>query len=132
MKKKQFEKLKADLLERGYKVYHQQWHHEDYVIGKGFHKSDNHWEEDRSAYQIILSVYDYDILTLSHYTDDSCAGVKLSLVLQMPSPVDLCSLEDNFNDEPYSGDTDTEITINEDEVGDIDINPIHLPRTRVC
>jgi len=52
--------------------------------------------------------------------------------LQMPSPVDLCSLEDNFNDEPYSGDTDTEITINEDEVGDIDINPIHLPRTRVC
>lgn len=80
----------------------------------------------------VLSVYDYDILTLSHYTDDSCAGVKLSLVLQMPSPVDLCSLEDNFNDEPYSGDTDTEITINEDEVGDIDINPIHLPRKKLC
>ena len=59
MKKKQFEKLKKSLLERGYKVYHQQWHHEDYIIGKGFHKSDNKWEEDRSAYQIILSVYDY-------------------------------------------------------------------------
>lgn len=80
----------------------------------------------------ILSVYDYDILTLSHYTDDVSAGVKLSLVLQMPSPVNLCTLDDNFNDEPYSGDTDTEITINEDEVGDIDINPIHLPRTKVC
>ena len=63
MKKEQFEKLKADLLERGYKVYHQQWHHEDYVLCKGFHKADNHWEEDRSAYQIILSVYDYSLHT---------------------------------------------------------------------
>lgn len=59
MNKKQFEKLKTELLERGYKTYHQQWHHEDYVIGNGFHKYDNQWEEDRNAYQIILSVYDY-------------------------------------------------------------------------
>ena len=59
MNKKQFEKLKKSLLVRGYKVYNQQWHHEDYVIGKGFHKSDNKWEENRNAYQIIISVYDY-------------------------------------------------------------------------
>lgn len=84
------------------------------------------------AYRGILSVYDYSILTLARYTDDSSAGVKLSLVLQMPSPLNLCTLDDNFNDEPYSGDTDTEITINEDEIGDIDINPIHLPKNRVC
>lgn len=80
----------------------------------------------------VLSVYDYDILTLSRYTDDSTAGVKLSLVLQMPSPVNLCELDDNFNDEPYVDDPDREIDINDEEIGDIDIKPIHLPRTNHC
>lgn len=84
------------------------------------------------AFRGILSVYDYSILTLAHYTDDDAAGVKLSLVLQMPSPLNLCTLDENFNDEPYSGDTDTEITINDDEVGDIDLRPIHLPTNRTC
>ena len=86
----------------------------------------------KEEFKGILSVYDYSILTFAHYTDDDSAGVKLSLVLQMPNPVNLCELDDNFNDEPYSGDTDTEITINEDEVGDISMNPIKLPRNRVC
>lgn len=79
-----------------------------------------------------LSVYDYSIVTLSHYTDDQAAGVKLSLVLSMPSPVDLCMLYDNFNDEPYQDEPDAEITINNDEVGDIDIKPIKLPKNRRC
>lgn len=80
----------------------------------------------------ILSVYDYSILTLSHYTDDSSAGVKLSLVLQMPSPVNLCTLDDNFNDEPYEDEEDAPIDVDDKDVGDLDINPIHLPRNRVC
>lgn len=80
----------------------------------------------------VLSVYDYDILTLSRYTDDSTAGVKLSLVLQMPSPVNLCTLDDNFNDEPYEDDPDREIDINDEEIGDINITPIHLPRINHC
>lgn len=80
----------------------------------------------------VLSVYDYDILTLSRYTDDSTAGVKLSLVLQMPSPVNLCELDDNFNDEPYEDEPDHEIDINTSDIGDIDINPIHLPRNINC
>jgi hypothetical protein len=48
----------------------------------------------------------------------------------MPNPVDLCTLDDNFNDEPYSGETDTEITIDKDEVGDIELNPISLPLSK--
>ena len=88
--------------------------------------------DTQDEYKGSLSVYDYSILTLSHYTDDSSAGVKLSVVLEMPNPVSMCNLEDNFNDEPYSGDTDTEITISGDTVGDIDIEPIHLPRSRTC
>ena len=84
------------------------------------------------AYKGVLSVYDYSILTLSHYTDDNAAGVKLSLVLQMPNPVNLCTLDDNFNDEPYEDEPDNEININNDEIGDIDINPITLPTNRIC
>lgn len=88
--------------------------------------------EESDEYDGILSIYDYSLLTLSHFTDDNAAGVKLSLVLQAPSPVNLCTLEDNFNDEPYSGDTDTEITISGDTVGDITINAIKLPKNRTC
>lgn len=88
--------------------------------------------DTKPQFQGILSVYDYSILTLSHYSDDDSAGVKLSLILQMPSPLNLCELDNNFNDEPYSDDSDTEITINEDEIGDIDLKPITLPRNRNC
>lgn len=88
--------------------------------------------DTQEAFKGVLSVYDYSILTLSHYSDDNSAGVKLSLVLQMPSPVNLCTLDDNFNDEPYEEEKDKEIDINDDEVGDIDLNPIHLPINRRC
>ena len=85
-------------------------------------------------YYNVLSVYDYSILTLSHYSDDSSCGVKLSVILEMPNPVSLCTLDDNFNDEPYSGDTDTEITISGNtEVGeDLVIKTIKLPKNRNC
>lgn len=61
MNKQEFEKLEKHLLENGYRKYTQQWHHEDYIIGKSFHKDDNQWEEGRAAYQIIISVYDWTI-----------------------------------------------------------------------
>lgn len=88
--------------------------------------------DTQEAFQGVLSVYDYSILTLSHYTDDNAAGVKLSLVLEMPSPVDLCSLEDNFNDEPFEDEPDKEIDLNEEEIGDIDLKPITLKKTKNC
>lgn len=84
--------------------------------------------DTQEAFKGVLSVYDYSILTLSHYTDDNAAGVKLSLVLEMPSPVNLCTLEDNFNDEPYEDEPDNEIDLNINEIGDIDLKPIELPK----
>lgn len=84
------------------------------------------------AYRGILSVYDYSILVLSHYTDDDSAGVKLSLVLEMPSPLNWCTIDDNFDDEPHEDEPDREIDIDVDEITDIDINPIHLPRQKNC
>lgn len=88
--------------------------------------------DTQEVFQGVLSVYDYSILTLARYTDDSSAGVKLSLVLQMPNPVNLCTLEDQFDDEPHKEEEDMKIDINEDEVGDIEISPIHLPINRKC
>ena len=88
--------------------------------------------DSQEEYQGILSVYDYDILTLSHYTDDSSAGVKLSLVLQMPSPLNWCNLDENFDDEPHKEEEDHKIDVPTDEVGDITINPIRLKRNREC
>ena len=61
MNKQEFEKLENLLFERGYRKHTQQWHHEDYIIGKAFHKYDNQWEENRAAYQIIISVYDWTL-----------------------------------------------------------------------
>lgn len=80
----------------------------------------------------VLSIHDYDILTLSHFTDDNSAGVKLSLELAMPNPVNLCSLDENFNSEPYTPEPDKPIDIDTDEVGEIDIRPIKLPINNRC
>lgn len=46
-----------------------------------------------------LSIHDYDYLLLSHFTDDASAGVRLSLELVIPNPINLCTYLDNFNDE---------------------------------
>lgn len=86
------------------------------------------WDE----YKGVLSIHDYSILTLSEYSDDNSSGVKLSVVLEVPSPLNLCSLDENFNDEPYEDDPDQEIDIDDNEVGDIEISPIHLPINRKC
>lgn len=69
MNKEQFDELKAQFLNNGYKQYGQQWHHEDYIIGKSFHKWDNPWEEGRAAYQIIISVYDWTIKEKPFYNN---------------------------------------------------------------
>ena len=86
--------------------------------------------DNMPQYHGILSVYDYSIMTLSHYTDDDSSGVKLSLVLQAPSPLSLCTLQDNFNDEPYE-DTeskDNEITVTDRNDKELDVHPVKLPR----
>lgn len=74
-----------------------------------------------------LSVYDYSILTVDHMTDDDSAGVKLSLQLQIPSPVDLCTYEDDF--EPYIPEPDDNpITVPDNTIGNITLKPTKLPK----
>lgn len=80
----------------------------------------------------IVSLYDWSILTIDRFTSDSNCGVKISVVLNVKSPVNLCEYEDWFNDEPYEDDEDHEIDIDETEIGDIDITPIKLLKNRNC
>lgn len=80
----------------------------------------------------LISLYDWSILTLDRFSDDANAGVKVSVVLNAVSPINFCDFENWFNDEPYKDDDDKEININNDEIGDIEIRPIHLPTNRIC
>lgn len=55
--------------------------------------------ENDAKYKAILSVYDYSMLTLSHFTNDNAFGQRITLELQVPNPVNMCALSDNFDDE---------------------------------
>lgn len=84
-------------------------------------------------YKGFLRVYDYSILTLDRYSEESNAGVKLSVVLEYPNPVNLCILEDKFNEEPYTPEQDTEIDVDTTPVSEeLIITPIKLPKNRDC
>lgn len=83
------------------------------------------------SYKGILSVYDYNLLNVSHYTDDDLFGTRMSIYLTMPSPVNECNIKD-FIDElnEYYKEEDKEITINKPEINidNININPVKLKK----
>ena len=81
-------------------------------------------------YQGILSVYDYSILTLSHFTAQDNAGVKLTLVLEIPNGMNLC--ENTLNDEPYEEEKDLDIEIDTKEQNEFELKKIKLPINPVC
>lgn len=82
-------------------------------------------------YKNILSVYDFNMLNVSHYSDDNLFGVRMSLYLTMPSLVNQCNIND-FIDElnEYQKEEDKEITIKKPEIdiNNIDIRPIKLKK----
>lgn len=81
----------------------------------------------------LVSLYDWSILTLDRFSNDNNSGVKLSVVLNVVSPINLCEYQNWFNDSPYEEDKDNPIDIDgDDELGDIDINPITLSSKRKC
>ena len=61
MTPQKFKILSQSLYDKGYKKYNQQWHNEDYVIGKSFLVGMNRWEENRAPYIITLAIYDYTL-----------------------------------------------------------------------
>lgn len=83
------------------------------------------------SYKNILSVYDYNMLNVSHYSDDDLFGTRVSLYLTMPSPINFCNINDEIDDlNEYEKNEDKEININitEIDINKIDINPIKLKK----
>lgn len=79
----------------------------------------------------LVSVNDYDIMGISHFTDDDSAGQRITLSLIVPSPIDLCTLHDNFDEDidfnvPKYDDIDLDNANVCDNEGLI-LNPIKLP-----
>lgn len=79
-------------------------------------------------YQDIISVHDYSITTISHYSDDDSAGVRASIELEIPVGVDLCAVDDNFNEKPYEPEPDHEIDLPEKEEPTLDLKRTKLPK----
>ena len=76
-------------------------------------------------YKNILSVYDYNMLNVSHYSD------RVSLYLTMPSPVNQCNINefiDELNEYEKNDEKDITINIKEIDIDNIDINPIKLKK----
>lgn len=79
-----------------------------------------------------LSIHDYDILLVSHFTDDSSAGVRLSLELIIPNPINLCSFMDNFNEnveiveKPTLNLTQADKAVATDKKKELNLRPIKL------
>lgn len=77
--------------------------------------------DNMPQFQGKISLYDWSILTLDRFTAQNNAGVKVSVVLNAMSPINLCTLGDWFG-EPYTPEEDKEI----------DIQPITLPVSNCC
>lgn len=82
-----------------------------------------------------LSIHDYDILFVSHFTDDDAAGVRLSLELVLPNPINLCTYMDNFDEEtdivekPTLDLTQADKAVLSDNKKTLNLKPIKLKTT---
>lgn len=82
-------------------------------------------------YQNIISVYDYSFMTISDYTDDNLYGVRMSVDLIMPSPINMCNIDDFIDeDNKYKEykDMDIDINIPSIDINTLNINPISLKK----
>ena len=103
-----------------------------YILSQPDKKEDSILKVQDDAFQIALDIlkylethnigflkmHDFSIMLVSHYTDDDSAGVRLSIVLEMPSPLNICDYEENFNELPYEDEPDKEIDVPEKEISE--------------
>lgn len=83
-----------------------------------------------------LRVHDYSVISLDDYTDDKADGIRLTLSLYIPNPINLCEYQDNFDEEKKpdteetvdltNGDECTNERNNESTDNEITLNPIKL------
>lgn len=88
--------------------------------------------ETDDAYKGKIEIHDYSLLTLSHYTDDNSAGVKMSLEIRVP--VGYCDLDEYFDEEAKDvQEEDKQINLIGDKSDDKEIllNPIKVERNPI-
>lgn len=76
-----------------------------------------------------ISVYDYSFLNLSHFSDDDLFGVRMTISLFAPSPINECNIDEYIDEmNEYEKTEDKEITINAREINidQLNLNPIKL------
>lgn len=115
-----------------------------YILAQPGKKEDGILKVQDDAFQVALDIlkymethnvgylklHDFSIMLVSHYTDDDSAGVRLSIVIEMPSPLNICDYEANFNDEPYEEEPDKEIDVPEKDITEeLVIKKTKLPKT---
>ena len=44
----------------------------------------------------LVEIRDYSIVSFSNYTDDNCSGIRCTLQLVIPNPINICEYKDNF------------------------------------
>lgn len=90
--------------------------------------------ESDPQYKGILSIYDYDLLAVSHFTDDNSAGYRLSLEVTVPNPVDLCNYLDNFDEDNMAIEAEKPLDIidakPETKSNELVLSPIKLPKNK--
>lgn len=90
--------------------------------------------ENDNEYKNIVSVYDYDFLSLDHYTDDNACGWRLSLELIIPNPVNLCINSDNFSEDyiPVIAEKPLDIINSKPDTksNELILTPIRLPKNK--
>lgn len=80
-------------------------------------------------YRRFINVKNLSMLTLSNYTDDDLFGQRLSMTINIPSPITNCNINDFINmNNKYDEYIDNNISINNNKINidKISLNPIKL------
>lgn len=86
-----------------------------------------------SVFPDKISLYDYSIMTLSDYTDDELYGCRLTVYLIMPSPIDVCNIDeflDELNEYETQEEKDIDIIAPTIDINDINITPTKVPKNK--
>lgn len=85
----------------------------------------------RNEYANVMRCWDWSYLFLSHFTDDNAAGVRVSLEIVMPNPVNYCDLDYNFDFDKNDvviewKEPESDLDLGDNKGGGLDLHPIKL------
>ena len=92
-----------------------------------------HYFRQENIFMDKIAIHDYQFIGFTHYTDDNCAGVRMSVNFTLVNPINLCTFMDNFSDEfiPEEPEDIPQIDLVDpnppSEINDLVLKPILLP-----